>query len=96
MINKTILFVGNLAFEFKETELRAAFAPFGEVIEARIIYRNGVSRGFGFVQMADEDTAAKAMTALDGKTLAGRVLNVGWALEGPKRRRTAYSDRSRF
>jgi len=95
-MNKTILFVGNLAFEVEETELRAAFAPFGEVIEARVIYRNGVSRGFGFVQMATEMAATKAMEELNGKTLAGRVLNVGWALEGPKRRRTAYSDRSRF
>jgi len=95
-MNKTVLFAGNLAFDLEEDELRAAFVVYGEVIEARIIYRNGISRGFGFVELGSEDAATKAMAALDGKTLAGRVLNVGWANEGPKRRRTAYSDRSRF
>jgi len=94
-MNKTILFAGNLTFGLEETELRAAFAVYGEVIEARIIYRDGISRGFGFVEMGSEDDAAKAMTALDGKILAGQTLKVGWALEGPKRlKRTAYFDRT--
>jgi len=97
-MNKTILFAGNLTFELTEAELKAAFVVYGEVIEVRIIrrYDNDASRGFAFVEMGSEDDAAKARAALDGKILMGRVLNVGWARQGPRRPRTAYSDRSRF
>jgi len=56
----TILFTGNLTFELTEAELKAAFLPFGDVIEARIIrhFDSDASRGFGFVEMGYEDAAA--------------------------------------
>jgi RNA recognition motif-containing protein len=93
-----ILFAGNLTFELTEAELKAAFLPFGDVIEARIIRRfdNDASRGFGFVEMADEDAAAKALAGMNGKDLAGRVLKVGWARVGPARQRTAYLGRPKI
>ena len=70
------IFCGNLAYGLSEAELRAAFEPFGQVEGARIIVDQWTeqSRGFGFVDMASEDDAARAMTALEGRLLMGRRL----------------------
>ena len=75
------LFVGNLTFDTTEDALRELFAPMGEVQAVRIMTDRdtGKSRGFAFVEMANDDDAAKAITALNGKELGGRALNVNEA-----------------
>ena len=88
-MNPSVLFVGNIPWGLTESDLADAFAAGGPVIGARIVrdHRNGLSRGFGFVEMADAEGAAKALAGLDGTTLQGRVLKVGWARYAQARQR---------
>jgi RNA recognition motif-containing protein len=82
------VFVGNLSFQTTESELQALFEQFGEISRVQIMTDRdtGRSRGFGFVEMADDDAAAKAIEALNGKELGGRALNVNEARPKPEGR----------
>jgi RNA recognition motif-containing protein len=77
------LFVGGLAWETDDASLSQAFAPFGEIAEARVITDRdtGRSRGFGFVTYTDDASAEKALAAMNGKMLDGRTLRVDMANE---------------
>ena len=67
----TKLFVGKLSFNTTDDALRQAFAGFGTVISAQVIMDRGTgqSKGFGFVEMEDDEAAKKAIAELDGKDL---------------------------
>ena len=80
------LFVGNLSFQTTDAELQALFEPFGEITRVQIMTDRdtGRSRGFAFVEMANEDEATKAIEALNGKELDGRALNVNEARPKPE------------
>ena len=75
------LFVGNMHFETTEGDLRALFEQFGEVTRLQVMTDRdtGRSRGFAFVDMADDRAAAKAFATLNGKEVNGRTLNVNEA-----------------
>jgi len=75
------IYVGNLSREVTESELREAFAAFGEVASAAVIKDKftGESRGFGFVEMPNKEEAEQAISGLNGKELKGRNLNVNEA-----------------
>jgi len=75
------LFVGNLNFQTTETDLRALFEPFGQITRIHIATdrETGRARGFAFVEMANDEEAAKAIAALDGKEVGGRELKVNEA-----------------
>jgi cold-inducible RNA-binding protein len=75
------LYVGNFSFRLTDAELRSLFEPYGIVESANIVTnpRTGKSRGFAFVDMANDDEADKAMTGLDGKESDGRALTVNEA-----------------
>src|SRR5258707_14293125 len=75
------IFVGNFSFSLSEDELRSLFAPFGTVDSATVgtDRATGRSRGFGFVEMPNNDEAEKAITALNGKDSGGRALTVNEA-----------------
>jgi cold-inducible RNA-binding protein len=75
------IFVGNLSFNTKEEELRQLFEPFGQVDRVSILTDRdtGRSRGFGFVEMSNNDDGEKAITALNGSQLGGRTINVNEA-----------------
>lgn len=79
MSNK--LFVGNLSFDISENDLQDAFAAHGTVTETNILMdrATGRPRGFGFVTMATEEEAQKAVEALNGSMLGGRNLTVNVA-----------------
>jgi len=82
------IYVGNLAREVSEEDLRQAFAAFGQVASVTILKDrfSGESRGFGFVEMPAKAEAEAAITGLKGKELKGRTLNVNEARprsEGP-------------
>lgn len=74
------LFVGSLPWATDDAELQSLFSQYGEVTSARVMTDKftGRSRGFGFVEFANDADAAKAVSALDGSTLGGRqiVVNV--------------------
>jgi len=82
------LFVGNLPFTATEDELRDLFSAFGEIQQVRIMTDRdtGKSRGFAFVEMADDDAAAKAISDLNGKELGGRALTINEARPRPERK----------
>jgi len=75
------IFVGNLAFNATDHDLRQLFEPYGMVDKVNIITDRdtGRSRGFGFVEMPDSAAAKAAIQGLNGKELAGRALNVNEA-----------------
>ncbi|MBY0515938.1 MAG: RNA-binding protein [Bacteriovoracaceae bacterium] len=75
------LYVGNLSYNLTNDELQNAFASCGSVVSAKIIMdqATGRSKGFAFVEMADEDGAQKAVEQLDGKEVGGRALRVSEA-----------------
>jgi cold-inducible RNA-binding protein len=75
------LFVGNMTFQTTEEELRSLFEPFGQVARVHIAIDRETrrSRGFGFVEMPNDNEAQQAMQALDGKDVGGRALKVNEA-----------------
>ena len=75
------IYVGSLAESVTDESLRAAFAPYGEVASADVITDRytGQSRGFGFVEIRDNEGAQQAIRALDGSDLNGRTLRVNEA-----------------
>ncbi|HPF36504.1 MAG TPA: RNA-binding protein [Candidatus Krumholzibacteria bacterium] len=89
----TNIYVGNLSYRMSDDELRNAFSPFGEVSSARIIMDRdtGRSKGFGFVEMPDDNQAQEAISKLDGSDLEGRTLKVNVARPREERpRRTGW------
>jgi len=77
------IYVGNLSYTVTEDDLRKDFEAFGQVTSVSIIKDkfSGQSKGFGFVEMASSDEAKAAITALNGKDMNGRNLNVSEARE---------------
>ncbi len=81
------LFVGNLSFSMGEAELRQLFEQKGGVESATVMRDTdtGRSRGFGFVEMASDDAAQKAIAELNGYSVDGRNLTVNEARPRPER-----------
>ena len=75
------LYVGNLSFESTENDLQDLFEQHGTVSEVRLMMdrMTGKSRGFAFVTMNDGAQANAAMSAINGRELNGRTLNVNEA-----------------
>lgn len=75
------MYVGNLSFSTTESELRTAFAEYGNVDSVAVINDRdtGRSKGFGFVEMNNNDEAKAAMSGLDGQLLGDRNLRVNEA-----------------
>src|SRR2546423_6250156 len=75
------LYVGNLAYSVDSSELEQLFGAHGQVVSAQIINDRdtGRSKGFGFVEMANDAEADAAVTALNGQQHGGRALTVNEA-----------------
>ena len=75
------IYVGNLSFSSTEDSIRSAFEPHGAVESVSLVTDRdtGRSRGFAFVEMADDTEAEAAINALNGTDLDGRDLNVNEA-----------------
>jgi len=75
------LFVGNMSFQTTESELSDLFKPFGQVTRVNLVKdrETGRARGFAFVEMPNDEEAAKAIAGLDGKSIGGRNLKVNEA-----------------
>ena len=82
------IYVGNLDYRVNEKDLKDVFAEYGTVISSKIIMdkSNGRSKGFGFVEMENQDEAKKAITELNGATVESRQITVNEA----KPRKTSY------
>jgi RNA recognition motif-containing protein len=77
----TKLFVGKLSFDTTNDSLQALFAQYGTVVSAQVVIDRGTnqSKGFGFVEMEDQEAAQAAINALDGKEFEGRTIVVNVA-----------------
>jgi len=75
------LYVGNLPYSFRDDDLQQAFAAHGTVTSAKVMMERdtGRSKGFGFVEMADDAQAQTAIEAMNGQQFGGRGLVVNEA-----------------
>jgi len=75
------LYVGNMSFQTTESDLRDLFTPLGEIGEIHMVTERetGRSRGFAFVEMANDEEAGKAIGEMNGKDVGGRSLTVNEA-----------------
>ena len=72
------IYVSNLSFNVEDEDLREFFVEYGEVTSAKVITDKftGKSRGFGFVEMSDNEAAKKAIAELDQATVESRTIRV--------------------
>ncbi len=75
------LFVGSLPWAVDDQQLNDLFASYGEIVSARVVTDRdtGRSRGFGFVEFADDASAQAAIDAMDGADVEGRNITVSVA-----------------
>jgi RNA recognition motif-containing protein len=87
------IFVGNLSFQTTESDLTALFKGFGEVNRVQVATdrETGRARGFAFVEMPNDEEAAKAIAGLEGKLFGGRNLKVNEARPRAERTPTRNS-----
>jgi len=80
------IYVGNMSYSTSEDSLRSLFTAYGEVVSVNVITDRftGESKGFGFVEMADDTAASTAISALNGRELDGRQLRVNEAHDKPR------------
>ena len=83
----TRIYVGNLPYSADDQQLAQLFGAFGEVVEATVVIDRGTnqSKGFGFVQMANDDDARNAIAGLNGTMLGNRTIRVNEAQPRPER-----------
>ena len=86
------IYVGNVDFKVSESQLSELFAGYGAVTSAKIITdkETGRSKGFGFVEMANDEEGKEAISALNGYDLSGRKISV--TVARPKEERSPRSD----
>lgn len=75
------IYVGNLPFDIREDDMKSIFEPYGQVERVSIVTDrdSGQSRGFGFVEMPNDEEGNKAIEALNGMSIGGRNLTVNEA-----------------
>ncbi len=90
------IYVGNLSFDTTDEELSKLFQTYGRVDSARVITDKftGRSRGFGFVEMSNNEEADKAIAELNGKSAGGRTIKVSEAQPREERPRGGRSSSS--
>ena len=86
------IYVGNISYYTTEEQLRDVFAQYGTVLSANIIYDRETqrSKGFGFVEMEEENAATAAISQLNGQEIDGRNLRVNEAIAKPRQQRNDY------
>ena len=72
------LYISNLSYNISDEDLRLLFADYGEITSAKVIMdrETGRSRGFGFVELSDDELAKKAIEALNQASYDGKVINI--------------------
>ncbi len=87
------IFVGSLPFSIEEADLRESFEAYGAVDSVKIISDKftGRSKGFGFVEMSNDDEAQKAIDELNGATVQGRAIVVNKSEPKPEGERKPFN-----
>lgn len=72
------LYISNLSYNISDEDLRLLFADYGEITSAKVIMdrESGRSRGFGFVELSDDELAKKAIEELNQASYDGKVINI--------------------
>lgn len=81
------IYVGNLSWTMTSEDLQELFAPYGEITSAKIVtdkFKNNRSKGFGFVEMADDEAAKAAIAALHDSDIQGRKIVVNESQPRPE------------
>ena len=88
------IFVGSLPFSLQEADLRESFEAYGAVDSVKIIMDKftGRSKGFGFVEMPNDDEAQKAIDELNGATVQGRAIVVNKSEPRPEGERKSFGN----
>ena len=75
------LYISNLSYNISDEDLRQLFADYGEITSAKVIMdrETGRSRGFGFVELSDDELAKKAIEELNQASYDGKVINISEA-----------------
>ena len=83
----TRIYVGNLPYSADDQQLSQLFEAFGEVVESSVVIDRSTnqSKGFGFVQMANDEDARNAIAGLNGTMLGNRTIRVNEAQPRPER-----------
>jgi cold-inducible RNA-binding protein len=81
------LYVGNLSYSLQSKDLEDVFRQVGEVVSVKVVndQETGRSKGFAFVEMANDDLGSQAIETLNGKEVGGRALRVTEANPRPER-----------
>ena len=92
------LYVGNISFKATEEDVKDLFSSAGEVVSVRLIKdaATGRLRGFGFVEMASDEDAQKAVSTLNGNNFMERSLVVNEAKPQERRERGQSRERSGY
>ena len=88
------MYVGNINYETNEDQLNEVFGEYGEVVSVNIVTDkfSGKSRGFAFVEMANDEEADSAMAGLNGKEIDGRKIKVNEARRRENNQRRGRND----
>ena len=88
------IFIAGLSYNLSEAELEELFAEYGEVVSVKIIMdrETGRSKGYGFVEMADDEAGDKAIAALNEVDMDGKTLSVSVARPREERPRRSYGN----
>lgn len=91
------IYVGNLNWNMTSEDLQELFTPYGEVSSAKIVtdkFNNNRSKGFGFVEMSDDDAARTAISALHDMDIQGRKIVVNESTPRPEGERGGFKKKS--
>jgi RNA recognition motif-containing protein len=91
------IYVGNLNWNMTSEDMQNLFAPYGEVTSAKIVtdkFNNDRSKGFGFVEMADDDAARAAIAAVHDTEVLGRKIVVNESTPRPEGDRGGFKKKS--
>ena len=92
------IYVGNVPYAATETDLEEIFEPHGPLVSVTIIRDryDGRSKGYGFVEMENQEDGERAIETLDGQEIMGRPLKVNPARPRERRSEPRYQNRSRY
>ncbi|MFZ6023866.1 MAG: RNA recognition motif domain-containing protein [Bacteroidota bacterium] len=91
------IYVGNLNWNMTSDDLQNLFTPYGEVTSAKIVtdkFNNDRSKGFGFVEMSDDEAARTAISALHDTEVSGRKIVVNESTPRPEGERGGFKKKS--
>uniref|UniRef100_A0A3Q2QBL6 Nucleolysin TIA-1 n=1 Tax=Fundulus heteroclitus TaxID=8078 RepID=A0A3Q2QBL6_FUNHE len=91
------VFVGDLSPEITTEDVKAAFAPFGRISDARVVkdMATGKSKGYGFVSFFNKWDAENAIQHMGGQWLGGRQIRTNWATRKPPAPKATYESNSK-